>query len=150
MNSKVTIKDNQKKVRLYDEETIHRVDVLLLKGYYSSFNELANAAMNIGVTDIYRRTFDAKAYADEHKKSSGADMDLALEKLNALLEGQDELSVNIQIVKTLCQIIYTIWKAQHEGKKIEMSEIENGLICEQPAFLSEIEIELNKEIKRRK
>ncbi len=131
--------ENQRKIRLKDKRTIGYLDELMSTGRWASFNELANEIFDFGALDLYRRTFDTKAYADEHKKNENEQI---IAKLNALLSASDELSVNVAIVKAFEQITYTIWKIGQTGGRVRVEDIEEGTILEMPKVLQDIEDEM--------
>ena len=131
--------ENQRKIRLKDKRTIGYLDELMSTGRWASFNELANEILDFGAIDLYRRMFDTKAYADEHKKNENEQI---IAKLNALLSASDELSVNVAIVKAFEQITYTIWKVGQTGGRVRVEDIEEGTILEMPKVLQDIEDEM--------
>lgn len=131
--------ENQRKIRLKDKRTIGYLDELMSTGRWASFNELANEIFDFGALDLYRRMFDTKAYADEHKKNENEQI---IAKLNALLSASDELSVNVAIVKAFEQITYTIWKVGQTGGRVRVEDIEEGTILEMPKVLQDIEDEM--------
>lgn len=131
--------ENQRKIRLKDKRTIGYLDELMSTGRWASFNELANEIFDFGALDLYRRMFDTKAYADEHKKNENEQI---IAKLNALLSASDELSVNVAIVKAFEQITYTIWKIGQTGGRVRVEDIEEGTILEMPKVLQDIEDEM--------
>ena len=131
--------ENQRKIRLKDKRTIGYLDELMSTGRWASFNELAIEIFDFGALDLYRRMFDTKAYADEHKKNENEQI---IAKLNALLSASDELSVNVAIVKAFEQITYTIWKVGQTGGRVRVEDIEEGTILEMPKVLQDIEDEM--------
>ena len=131
--------ENQREIRLKDKRTIGYLDELMSTGRWASFNELANEIFDFGALDLYRRMFDTKAYADEHKKNENEQI---IAKLNALLSASDELSVNVAIVKAFEQITYTIWKVGQTGGRVRVEDIEEGTILEMPKVLQDIEDEM--------
>ena len=137
--------DKQRKIRITSSDTEKYVDALLATGKWATFNALANEIFDIGARDIYMRTFKAKDYLNEHKKNSPEE--LLGDKIGALTESIDTLAVNVEIVKALAQIGYTIWKTMQEGGKISVDEINAGLLLELPVCLQEVEDEL---LRRRK
>ena len=138
----------QKKIRIYNLQTLDRMEILLGKGTYKSFNELANAALDIGVDMLYTRIFEPSEYSGGADKASNSDK-LSADKLNAIITGQDEMSVNIAIVKSLLQILYSIWVSRNSGAGVSQEEIDCGLICDMPKFLKEVESDLIKAVRRR-
>lgn len=137
--------DKQRKIRITSSDTKKYVDALLATGKWATFNALANEIFDIGARDIYMRTFKAKDYLNEHKKNSPEE--LMGDKIGALTESIDTLAVNVEIVKALAQIGYTIWKTTQEGGRISVDEINAGLLLELPVCLQEVEDEL---LRRRK
>ena len=135
--------DNQKKLRIYDELTLHRVDKLLDNGCYKNFNELANVALKIGVDKLYKRIYEPNTLSGVNDEKK-----LMLDKLNAVIISQDEMSVNIAIVKSLLQIFYSIWVSSNSGSNLSKEEIDSGLICDMPKFLKEVEDDLIKSVRR--
>ena len=132
--------DKQRKIRITSSDTEKYVDELLATGKWTTFNALANDVFDVGARDIYMRTFRAKDYLNEHKKNSPEE--LMSDKIGALTESIDTLVVNIEIVKALAQIGYTIWKTMQEGGKISVDEINAGLLLELPVCLQEVEDEM--------
>ncbi len=139
--------DNQKKIRIKNEKTKEYVDKLMKSGRYTTFNDLANEVFDVGALDIYMRTFKAKEYLNEHKEKASSEATQVIEKLNAVLSATDDIMVNLEIVKALEQIRYTIWKTEQEGGTIAVEEVDNGLLLDMPKALQEIEDEM---LKRRK
>ena len=132
--------DKQRKIRITSSDTEKYVDELLATGKWTTFNALANDVFDVGARDIYMRTFKAKDYLNEHKKNSPEE--LLGDKIGALTESIDTLAVNVEIVKALAQIGYTISKTMQEGGKISVDEINAGLLLELPVCLQEVEDEM--------
>lgn len=132
--------DKQRKIRITNSDTEKYVDELIATGKWATFNALANDVFDIGARDIYMRTFRAKEYLIEHKKNDRVER--LCDKVGALIESVDTVSVNIEIVKALAQIGYTIWKTMQEGGRISVDEINAGLLLELPVCLQEVEDEM--------
>lgn len=134
------------KFRIYDEETIKKLELLFASKGWRSMNELYQQAIKIGASELYRQEIEHKEKNEYTKEKE----EMIVKAINYLKISVDELFITVGMIKHLVTTIYNIDISLLEGEMVDKTLIETGAFSVLPKELQEIENSLYEKHKKGK
>lgn len=134
----------QKKIRIYDEKIEEQLDKIKKSGYYTSYNEIIEQGLKLGLPILIKKIFNFKEFAKEEFEENNQE-----ERIKDLMRTQDEMFISIQILKCLISTIYNIQVSQIENINVSKEMIDSGVMGNLPEFLAKIENDMLKSLRKK-
>lgn len=123
-------------IRIYDEDIWEKIETLLNSGYFRSFNDIINKALNIGIPKLYKRTFDFE-YGDD--TDDGKKLDEITHKLNKLNKAVDEAVLNDNLTHWLLSSLFNCEAKKLDGETVSAELMNDGTYSTLPKLLEDIQ-----------
>lgn len=126
------------KFRLYNKETIKKLEEIHATGRYATKNDLYQEVMKLGLENLHAKVF-GKGKESLVENTREKDYEELMKSIAFAKMSVDELYVHTAMIKHLVTTMFNVQVSLLDGERVDRTLIETGALSILPKNLQEIE-----------